>query len=84
VWITQPLTRRARRILSLSQIDQVIDLTAGCKHISFLDAYSGYHQIPLVEEDWPATTLTTPFGCFCYAKMLFELKNARDTYQWCM
>jgi hypothetical protein len=28
-------------------IDQVIDSTAGCDLLSFLDAYSGYHQIPL-------------------------------------
>jgi hypothetical protein len=29
----------------LPQIDQIIDSTAGCETLSFLDAYSGYHQI---------------------------------------
>jgi hypothetical protein len=33
----------------LPRIHQVIDLTTGCKLLSFLDAYSGYHQIPLAE-----------------------------------
>ena len=31
----------------LPRIDQVIDSTAGCELLSFLDAYSGFHQIPL-------------------------------------
>ena len=26
-------------------IDQIVDSTAGCDLLSFLDAYSGYHQI---------------------------------------
>ena len=30
----------------LPRIDQVIDSTAGCELLSFLDAYSGFHQIP--------------------------------------
>lgn len=28
---------------ALPRIDQIIDATAGCEHLSFLDAYSGYH-----------------------------------------
>ena len=32
---------------ALLRIDQVIDSTAGCELLSFLDAYSGYHQIKL-------------------------------------
>jgi hypothetical protein len=35
----------------LPQIDQIIDSTAGCKRLSFLDAYSGYNQIRLKVED---------------------------------
>jgi hypothetical protein len=68
----------------LPLIDQVIDLTVGCELLSFLDAYSGYHQIPLAEADQPTTTFITPFGCFCYVKMSFGLKNAGASYQRCM
>jgi hypothetical protein len=32
-------------------IDEVIDCTAGYKLLSFLDCYSGYHQMSLREED---------------------------------
>jgi hypothetical protein len=35
----------------LLHIDQVIDSTADCDLLSFLDAYSGYHQIPLYQLD---------------------------------
>ena len=35
----------------LPQIDQVIDLMAGCVLLSFLDCYWGYHQIALKDED---------------------------------
>jgi hypothetical protein len=36
---------------ALPRIDQVINSTAGCILLSFLDCYSGYHQIALKEED---------------------------------
>jgi hypothetical protein len=50
----------------LPRIDQAIDLMAGCELLSFLDAYSGYHQIPRTEADQPTTIFITPFGYFGY------------------
>ena len=35
----------------LSRIDKVVDSTASYELLSFLDCYSGYHQIFLKEED---------------------------------
>ena len=35
----------------MPQIDQLIDATAGHPRISFLDAFQGYHQIPLALDD---------------------------------
>jgi hypothetical protein len=51
-------------LFPLPRIDQIIDLIAGCELLSFLDAYSGYHQIPLAEANQPATTFITPYGVF--------------------
>jgi hypothetical protein len=65
----------------LSWIDQVIDSTAGCDLLCFLDCYSGYHQIAIKEEDHEKTAFITPFGAYCYTTMSFELKNAGATYQ---
>ncbi|KAK1668804.1 hypothetical protein QYE76_056963 [Lolium multiflorum] len=62
-------------------IDQIIDSTAGCERLSFLDAYSGYNQIRLKEDDEAKTAFITPYGVFCYKTMPFGLKNAGATYQ---
>jgi hypothetical protein len=66
---------------SLPRIDEVVDFTAGCELLSFLDCYSGYHQISLREEDQTKTSFITPFGAYCYTTMSFGLKNAGATYQ---
>jgi hypothetical protein len=65
----------------LPRIDQVIDSTAGCNLLYFLDCYSGYHQIAIKEEDQEKTAFITPFGAYCYTTMSFGLKNAGATYQ---
>ena len=65
----------------LPRIDQIIDSTAGCERLCFLDAYSGYNQIRMKEEDQQKTAFTMPFGVFCYNTMPFGLKNAGATYQ---
>src|ERR1041385_6138118 len=66
---------------ALPRIDQIIDSTAGCELLYFLDAYSGYHQIKMALEDQEKTTFITTFGINCYTSMPFGLKNAGGTYQ---
>ena len=46
----------------LPRIDQIVDSTAGCDLLSFLDAYSGSHQIFMTKEDEEKTTFITPCG----------------------
>jgi hypothetical protein len=65
----------------LLRIDQVIDSTAGCVLLCFLDCYSGYHQIAINEEYQEKTAFITTFGAYCYTTMSFGLKNAGATYQ---
>jgi hypothetical protein len=67
----------------LPRIDQIVDSTAGCELLCFLDAYFGYHQIKMKESDQLATSFITPFGMFCYVTMPFGLWNACATYQRC-
>ena len=64
----------------LPRIDQVIDSTTRCVLLSFLDCYSGYHQIALKEEDQIKTAFITPYGAYAYKTMSFVLKNAGATY----
>jgi hypothetical protein len=65
-------------------IDQIVDSTTGYERLPFLDAYSGYNQIRLKEEDRELTASITPHGVFCYNAMTSSLKNAGATYQRCM
>jgi hypothetical protein len=70
------------------QIDQVMDYTTSCSLLSFLDCYSGYHQIPLKKEDQIKTSFITLFSDLYYTMMLFGLKSVGATYQrgmqWCL
>jgi hypothetical protein len=65
----------------LPRIDQVVDSTAGCVLLCFLDCYSGYHQIALKEEDQIKTIFITLFETYAYKTMSFGLKSSRATYQ---
>ena len=49
--------------------------------LSFLDAFSGYHQIPMHPLDVEKTTFIMPHELYCYNVMPFGLKNARANYQ---
>ena len=43
----------------LPRIDQIVDATIGHELLSFLDAYSGYNQIPMYSPDEPKTAFIT-------------------------
>ena len=65
----------------LPRIDQLVDSTAGHKLLTFMDAFSGYNQIMMDENDQEKTSFITSRGLFYYKVMSFRLKNARATYQ---
>ena len=65
----------------LPRIDQLMDSTAGHKLLTFMDAFSGYNQIKMAEEDQEKTAFITSQGLYCYKVMPFGLKNAGATYQ---
>ena len=65
----------------LPQIDQLVDSASGYDRMSFLDAFQGYHQIPMNLADQDKIAFITLRGAYCYKVMSFGLKNARATYQ---
>ncbi|XP_073047725.1 uncharacterized protein [Primulina eburnea] len=65
----------------LPRIDQLVDSTSGHQYLCLMDAYQGYHQIPLAREDQDKVSFITSEGTFCYVVMPFGLKNAGATYQ---
>ena len=65
----------------MPKIDQLVDATVGHHRTSFLDAFQGYHQIPLALDDQEKTAFVTPVGNYHYKVMSFGLKNVGSTYQ---
>jgi len=65
-------------------IDQILERLARHEYYCFLDAYSGYNQIPIASKDQEKTTFTCPFRTFAYRRMPFGLCNAPTTFQRCM
>ena len=48
----------------LPQIDTLVDSTAKHKLLSFMDAFSGYNQIKMNEDDQERTSFVTSQGFF--------------------
>ena len=46
----------------IPRIDQLVDATVGHPQMSFLDAFQGYHQIPLSLSYQEKTTFHAPNG----------------------
>ncbi|GJS99993.1 putative reverse transcriptase domain-containing protein, partial [Tanacetum coccineum] len=65
----------------LSKINWKVESLCGYPFKCFLDAYKGYHQIKMAEEDEEKMAFITSQGIFCYLKMPFGLKNVGATYQ---
>ena len=65
----------------MPKIDQLIDAIVGHPWMSLLDAFQGYHQIPLALDDQEKTAFVTPIGNYHYKVMSLGLKNAGSTYQ---
>ena len=51
----------------LPRIDQIVDASAGHVMLSFLNTFSGYHQIPMHPPDAEKTSFITPtpHGLYC-------------------
>ena len=65
----------------LPNIDMLVDNSTDYKLLSFMDAYSGYNQIPMAMSKKRYTTFMTALGNYYYNIMPFRLKNAGATYQ---
>ena len=65
----------------MPRIDQLVDATVGHPRMNFLDAFQGYHQIPLALGDQEKTTFFSLTGNYHYKVMPSSLKNAGSTYQ---
>ena len=65
----------------LLRIDHIIDVIAGHGILSFLNAFSGHHQILMHLLNSEKMTFITTHRLYCYNVIPFGLKNAGATYQ---
>ncbi|GKV33305.1 hypothetical protein SLEP1_g41831 [Rubroshorea leprosula] len=65
----------------MPNIDKLVEAASGNERLSLLDAYSGYHQVPMASEDEEKTSFYAGDEIYCYVMMPFDLKNAGATYQ---
>ena len=64
----------------LPRINTLVDQAAGSEMLSFLDCFSGYHQIWMRKEDEEFTSFITPFGTYYFVRMAEGLRNAGTTF----
>jgi hypothetical protein len=68
----------------LERVGKIVDDAANSEMLSLLDMFLGYHQIRVRREDEEKTSFITPFGTFCFVRMLEEcrmhiFKNDRNS-----
>ena len=61
--------------------DVMNDNTCCSERMSFMDGFSGYHEIKMYPEDEKYMSFRTLMGMLCYTVMSFGLMNADATYQ---
>ena len=47
---------------------------------SFIDGFSGYHQVRIAQEDHQKTTFVTEWGCYKYTMIPFGLKKSLSVF----
>ena len=68
-------------LFPMPKIDQLVDATVSHPRMSFLNAFQGYHQIPLALDDQEKKAFVTLIRNYHYKVMPFGLKNTGSTYQ---
>jgi hypothetical protein len=64
----------------LSRIDTLVDQAGKSEMLSFLDYFSGYHQIWMRKEDEEFTSFITLYGTYYFVRMAEGLRNAGTTF----
>jgi hypothetical protein len=64
----------------LERVDKIVNDATNSEMLSLPDMFSRYHQIRVRKEDEEKISFITPFGTFCFVRILEGLKNAGCTF----
>ena len=64
----------------MPRVDDLLPATGNTNFMSTLDLRSGYHEIPIRQDDHDENAWTTPFGVYCFKVIHFGLRNAGATF----
>lgn len=70
-----------RHVFPLPNITELIDSIQKAQYFTTLDLASGFHQIPVAEEDKHKTAFSTPSGLWEWNAMPFGMVNSPATFQ---
>jgi hypothetical protein len=62
-------------------LDSILDIVVGHEIYSFMDRYSGYNQVKMVEEDKEKMSFNFEWGAYAYNVLPFGLCNVLATFQ---
>ena len=63
------------------RIEEVLEKLAIASLYKILDLASGFHQVPIAQDDKDKTTVISPYGKFRFTVMPFRLHNATASFQ---
>lgn len=66
---------------NLPRVQDCLDTVRGSIYFSTFDLTSGYHQVPVKEEDIPKTAFITKYGLYEFTTMPMGLSTACATFQ---
>ena len=70
-----------REFHPLPHVKETLAQLTGAQVFTKLDANSGFWQIPLARKSRLLTTFITPFGRYCFNKLLFGITSAPELFQ---
>lgn len=79
--MTPPNESVFQRSYTLPSVDQTLGMLTSAQYFTKLDANMGFWQIPLSKDSAPLNTFITPFVCYHFNRLPFDIASAPEHFQ---